>query len=121
MQKSKIAAILIGAGALIGFIVGFIFINTFCKALEPLSGFLPINFKVIYIIELVLLYVPEILVTIGLLLKWKWARNLGIYWGVVAVLTIISSISHPNFMLVPELMTLAGAVLLFLEKREEKK
>lgn len=114
MTKNKIAGILIGLSGLIGLISGFILLETVSEAWDflGLSWFPPV-----YIL---ILYLPDILVTIGLFLNWKWAKSLGIWWGILSLLSTIATIKNPSIWTFSNLLCVAGAVVIFLDKRAEK-
>ena len=117
---TKIGTVCVGVAGLVGLIIGLVIAEELADALESMAGgMLDINFHIIYIVEVILIYSIDFIVTFFLIKMHRWARQLGIYWGILAVLQIIPMFQGGiNVMIITYIVQIIGAVCLLLAKSD---
>lgn len=114
---SKFAIICVFLSAITGFILGFLFFDDVTNAF----GNLPFDVSGIFVAYLILYYSIDILIEFLLTRGNRWARTLAIWWGILALLTLVTSISNPSAMFVTYGLSVVAAVCLLIAKKDFQK
>lgn len=117
-MPTKAGTVLVALAAITGIIIGFAYIREVANAFSGFASFLPFNIYTACRIYVLIFYLIDFIVVLGLLFMGRWARSLAIWWGVLAVLTIVMSIKSPSAMFIPNICNAVAAVCLIIAKAD---
>jgi hypothetical protein len=75
----------------------------------------------ILVVYVLAYFAIDVIVAIGLFFVKGWARNLTIWWGILALITIVTSIKQPTAWFVPCLVQAVSALCVLIAKNDFKK
>ncbi|MDR0908172.1 MAG: hypothetical protein LBM77_00245 [Spirochaetaceae bacterium] len=111
---TKIASIGMAVSAVLSIILGFSLVND----ADVFGVFGQLGISTILYIYILLFFVIDIIVALGLFFVARWAKSWTIYWGVLSVISIVTSISSPSAWLLPSILQAASAVLVVLDSKD---
>jgi hypothetical protein len=103
--------------AVLSIIIGFAILDDLGESLGMLSSF-GIDLDGILVVYVLLYFAIDVVVALGLFFVKRWARNITIWWGVWAIITIVTSFGSPSAWLVPSILQAVSAVLVFIAGKD---
>ncbi|MBP3710407.1 MAG: hypothetical protein J6I73_08420 [Treponema sp.] len=114
---TKVATACVVLSALVGLIIGFITLDALEDAFGLLNSFIS-DIRPMLVVYLLVYYLIDIIVAIGLLFIKNWAKSLATWWGILAAVSMVLAIKEPHALFVSYILSIAAAVCLFLGKED---
>lgn len=117
--KAKIGAICMSLASILNFIFVLVFMDEVGEYFDAFANMVNFDIEIFLVLYAILFTLLDLVIAFFVVRHKKWARAIGIWWGIRGIVSFVTSISAPSAMFVVYGLYVLSAGCLLLTKKSE--
>ena len=117
--KAKIGAICMSLASILNLIFVLVFMDEVGEYFDAFANIVHFDIEIFLVLYAILFTLLDLVIAFFVVRHKKWARAIGIWWGIWGIVSLVTSISAPSAMFVVYGLYVLSAGCLLLTKKSE--
>jgi len=117
--KAKIGAVCMALASILNLVFVLAFMDAVGESFDAISDILPFDIETFLVLYAIFFTVLDLLIAFFVVCHKKWARTIGICWGIWGIISIAMAVSSPSAMFAVYGLYVIAAICLLLTKKAE--